>query len=276
MPQAPRRQKSTSARLLDRFDLYELCAQAPARDARMLAAIHGNSPTILGEDFCGAAAISCEWCRLINGARAVAVDMDPEPLSRIRPTPRLRTVRSDVMRAPLSPKLDIIADLNFSICELRDPGLLARYLRRSRARLKRNGVFVCDIYGGSDAFLTGRIRETKPGPSGERVTYSWEQRTADPLTGRVVNAMHFRVGPPKDRPGAFAAYSIKDAFVYDWRLWGVPELRDALALAGFGLTEVYSRFADASDGRGNLYALPVEDPAEVGDAFSVFVSGRNI
>jgi len=274
VPRARVSKPTPSARPLDRFDLYELCAQAPARDVRMLAAIHGGSPIVLGEDFCGAAAISHEWCRLIKGGRAVAVDMDPEPLARIRPTPRLRPVRSDVMRAPLTPKLDVVADLNFSICELREREVLVRYLRRSCARLKRAGAFVCDIYGGSDAFLTGRVRETKVGPRGERVTYTWEQRTADPLTGRVNNAMHFRVAPPPGKSTAFAPYSIHDAFVYNWRLWSVPELRDALAQAGFDSTEVYSRFAGASDQAGNLYTQPIEDAAEVGDAFSVYVVGR--
>jgi SAM-dependent methyltransferase len=240
----------------------------------MLAGIHGGSPRTLGEDFCGAAAISREWCRLIPRGGAVAVDMDPEPLSHAQRPPGMRPVCADVMNAPLTPRLDVIADLNFSICEIRDRPALAAYLRRSHSRLKRGGIFVCDIYGGSDAFLTGRVRETKAGPRGERVTYTWEQRTADPLTGRVNNAMHFRVRPPVTKPSEFAPYSIDNAFVYDWRLWRVPELRDALAQAGFDSTEVYSRFAGASDQEGNLYTHPIEDAAEVGDAFSVYVVGR--
>ena len=84
----------------------------------------------------------------------------------------MRLVCADVMEAPLSPRLDVIADLNFSICEVRERPALGAYLRRCRDRLRQGGVFVCDIYGGSDAFLTGRVRETKAGPRGERLPCS--------------------------------------------------------------------------------------------------------
>ena len=46
--------------MLTKYDLYELCAQAPARDARFLLAIHGGTPKVLGEDFSGGGAIAKE------------------------------------------------------------------------------------------------------------------------------------------------------------------------------------------------------------------------
>jgi hypothetical protein len=61
----------------------------------------------------------------------------------------------------------------------------------------------------------------------------WEQREVDAHSGRVVDAMHFRV----ERDGEIVA-SIEDAFVYRWRLWSVPELREAMLEAGFATTEV--------------------------------------
>jgi hypothetical protein len=268
MKRSTRAPSWSGQRVLDRFELYELCAQAPARDARLLLAIHGGAPRVLGEDFSGAGAISREWVGLAAGRRAVAVDHDPEPLRRVRAVPGVKAVCADVLR--VKEKADIIAALNFSIGELHSRGGLVAYLRHAGSRLRGGGVLVCDIYGGSDAFMTGRIRECKAGPRGERVVYTWEQRTADPLTGRVVNAMHFRVTA---RPGG-TSREIHDAFVYDWRLWSVPELRDAMLEAGFGAVEVYPRFAEATDADGGLYLSPIEDAAEVGDSFSVYVVGR--
>ena len=32
---------------------------------------------------------------------------------------------------------------------------------------------------------------------------------------------------------------MKNAFVYDWRLWSIPETRDAMKEAGFSDTAVY-------------------------------------
>jgi len=273
----------------DKFALYELCAQNPPRDARLLRAIHQDGRSrrarqradlTLGEDFCGTAALSRAWCDLLPRGRAIGVDNDRPTLARAREMAAgcagLRLVLSDVMR--VRDKADVIAVLNFSICEMHERARLARYLRHARARLRPGGCLICDLYGGADAFETGLLdQRIKPPPAPhpgarDKVTYSWEQRRADPLTGRVIDAMHFEVTPPR-RSGR-TPQVLLNAFVYDWRLWSVPELRDAMAEAGFARTRVYPRTAAATDADGNLYVRAVEDPAEVGGSFNVFVAGR--
>lgn len=256
---------------LDRFSLYELCAQAPERDVRVLAAIHGGSPRVLGEDFCGTAALSRAWAQLSPRHRAVAVDHDAATLARAGNHPRVGLIRADVMA--VRERADLIAVLNFSVGELHSREKLVAYLAHAKRRLGRGGVFVCDIYGGADAHLTGTVEQQVKGPGGERITYAWEQRTADPFTGRVVNAMHFAVRGGS-RGGRAVLQRIDDAFVYDWRLWSVPELREAMSEAGFALTEVYSRVPDAVDAEGAFHMLPIDDASEVGDSFSVYIAGR--
>lgn len=236
----------------------------------MLRAMHAGDPLALGEDFAGAGAISRAWVAMSRKATAVAVDHDPAPLARLaraRAGRRLKAIEADVME--VSEPADIIAVLNFSICEMRTRRSLLRYLKHARKRLNANGVLVLDIYGGDDAFVTGRIADTKALPGGGRVRYEWEQRHADPLSARVVNAMHFTVR----RPGE-PVVKFPDAFVYDWRLWSIPELREALEEAGFASSEVYPRFADAQDHEGNLYVSPIESAAELGASYSVYVVGR--
>ncbi len=262
-----RRRDGAGDALPDRHGLYEACAQNPTRDVRMLEAIHADEPRVLGEDFCGTGALSRAWAALSPGHSAIAVDHDAEPLARAQRVARVRAIRADVMR--VTARTDIIAVLNFSICELHTRGALVAYLRHALARLKRRGVLVLDIYGGGDAFNTGRIVQNVRLETGRRVRYEWEQRHADPLTGRVVNAMHFSVRGPNGR-----AVRLDDAFVYDWRLWSIPELREAMEEAGFTSSEVYPRFAEAQDDEGNLYVSPISDSAEVGESFSVYVVGR--
>lgn len=251
----------------DRFALYELCAQNPARDARMLRAIHGGEPRVLGEDFSGTAAISRAWVSLWRGARAVAVDHDAEPLARARGVRAVRVRRADVM--DVSDPVDLIGVLNFSICELHTRRALVRYLRHARSRLSPGGALVVDIYGGSDAFATGVITQRVKAPSGEVIRYQWEQRHADALSGRVVNAMHFSIGTVRG-----GGTRLADAFVYDWRLWSVPELREAMTDAGFRLAEVYPRVAGATDADGNLYVHPIGDDEGAGESYVVYVVGR--
>lgn len=249
---------------IDRYDLYEAAAQSPAQEARFLHAVHGGAPRVLGEDFCGSGAICRAWLDLNPEHRAVCIDKDEDALKalRARSTPdhlaRMTVRRKDVLDA--TDPVDALCALNFPVGYWHTRADLVRYLRVARGRLSPGGVFVCDIYGGANAFLCGESDEELRGG----VRYTWEQRSADPTTGRVVNAMHFSL--PDGR-------RLEDAFTYDWRLWSVPELRDAMDDAGFTATEVYDRLGDAVDGEGNLLVRPVRGE-ELDDTYVVYVVAR--
>ncbi len=230
----------------------------------LLRAIHGGSASVLGEDFCGTAALSRAWVRQVPEASAVAVDRDGEPLVRAAGDDAVRAVHADVRDA--DQPVDVLYVGNFSIGEWHARPDLVAYLQHARRRLRPGGVFICDLYGGETAFLTGDVVREEPGPDGAIIRYTWEQRETDPLTGRVINALHFRVL----RDGA-EVQSLTDAFVYDWRLWGVPELRDALLEAGFTSTEVYPRVPDAIDDDARAYVAPL---SEVDDSFDVLIAAR--
>lgn len=256
---------------LDRYALYELCVQSPRDLAQLLRAIHGGAPAVLGEDFCGTAALSAQWVQMIAGGRAIAVDHDPEPLKRAALHRGVETVCGDVVAdtAPDRHRADVVYAGNFSIGERRSRRELLAYLAHARSRLNEGGIFVCDTYGGETAWLTGSTGRDHPLPDGRVARHTWEQRQADPTTGRVVNALHFAVL----RDGTIEQ-ELPDAFVYRWRLWSVPELRDAMDEAGFAPTEVYNRVPDARDGEGNLYVRPVTGAADLDDSFDVLVVGR--
>lgn len=264
--------------MMDRFELYERCAQDPERDVRILRAIHASNPIILAEDFSGTAALSRRWVADVPRGRAIATDVDPEPLRRARllPTPagaRVRVHIRDARRA--IGKADIIAVFNFSIGELHERSGLLAYLANARSRLRKGGILAVDLYAGGDAWRLGTSRDHRLGPRGERITYTWEQRHADPVTGRVVNTMSFRVLPKGRKDGrAGGAVVLKDAFVYDWRLWSVPELRDAMVEAGFGEVEVFPRADHAVDHLGETHVRPIETAGDDAGGLIVFVVGR--
>lgn len=256
---------------LSRFHLYESCVQNPALAVKLLRGIHAGSPRVLAEDFCGTAALSRAWVRAISGSRAFAADIDPAPLKRAA-APNVRVFRADVLTsAPLAKlRADVLFVGNFSIGEIHDRATLVRYLARSRRRLRRGGVFVCDIYGGESAFRLGATQREHILARDSRVKYTWEQREADPFTACVTNALHFRVFR-----GSELVQELRDAFVYHWRLWTIPELRDAMHEAGFDQIDVYAQLPDAEDSEGNVYASPVENPVELGPSFIVCVAARN-
>lgn len=257
--------------MLDRYDLYELCVQTPEDLAPLLAAIHGGDPMVLGEDFCGTAALSACWVGAASGRRAVVVDHDAEPLARVTRQESIEIVRGDVIRdtSPDRHRVDVLYTGNFSIGEMHTRRELLDYLRHARARLGTGGIFVCDTYGGETSFQTGSVERDHPLPDGRIVRYAWEQREADQLTGEVVDVMHFRV-----LRNGVVEQDLPDAFVYRWRLRSVPELRDAMRDAGFVSTDVYPRVPDARDDDGVLHVLPIRGPSELDDSFDVLVVGR--
>ena len=277
-------------RRVDRHTLYELCVQSPAHLVPLLRAIHGGAPRVLGEDFAGTAALSRVWAATVPGGSAVAVDLDPDALAKHPPTPGIVTRCADVRE--VTDPADVVFVGNFSIGYLHTRTDLVAYLRHARSRLAplattprmsaanpadRSGVFVCDTYGGASAFATGFTHRPHPIPKaldgigGRICRYTWEQREADPLTGMVTDAIHFRIEDCGE-----IVEQLDDAFLYRWRLWGVPELRDAMAEAGFASTEVYATLADAMDDEGNAYATPVEDPQEeLEESFIVLVAAHH-
>jgi SAM-dependent methyltransferase len=251
----------------DKHDLYELCVQSPKDLVPLLRAVHGSEPMTLGEDFSGTAALSHLWVER-DEAKAIAVDFDEEALHKRGEHERISKHQCDVheIREPC----DVLFVGNFSIGYLHTRDELVEYLTHVKSRLTPGGVFICDTYGGDTAYTLGGVHRAHPMPGGKLCRYTWEQHEADPTTGMVTNLIHFRV----ERAGVIE-FELEDAFVYEWRLWSIPELRDAMSDAGFDQTQVYTKLADALDGDGNAYVLPVEDgQEELEESFIVLVAAR--
>ncbi|HVZ93975.1 MAG TPA: hypothetical protein VG797_05655, partial [Phycisphaerales bacterium] len=166
----------------------------------------------------------------------------------------------DVLRPPPPrPEADVIAAFNFAVCELHERADLLRYLKNSHTRLNRGGIFAADLYFGPGAWRRG-VEKKKVRTAHGIINYEWEQRSADPLTGRVENVIHF-VLPRGKR--------MRNAFIYDWRLWSVAELRDAMTEAGFRSTEVHNSYGGAIDENGDPVPLAVNDGRELNDENNV-------
>lgn len=251
----------------DKHDLYEACVQSPPEMALMLRAIHGNFPTVLGEDFAGTAALSNHWIKTAQDGCAVAVDIDKQTLLRAGTHERLQTVVGDVRE--VADSVDCLFVGNFSIGYLHSRAELIVYLEHARSRLNEGGIFVCDTYGGQTAFIRGSFDRDIDLSDRTRCKYRWEQRDADPITGMVTNAIHFRVFEENE-----VVLDIHDAFIYRWRLWSLPELREALLETGFVSTDIYASLPDAVDDEGNAYADPIRDPEWLDDSYIVCVAGR--
>lgn len=248
-PQVPR----GPGRGLDRWTLYERCVQSPSDAVELLRRAHGGAPNALLEDFAGSAAISREWAR--RGGRALALDSDAGALRRAGESVEVLLADVRDVSALGERRFDVVHAGNFSLGYLDTRCELLDYFAGRRRLLEPRGILACDTYGGRSAFELGAWNRERFLDSGLRVVSTWEHRAADPTTARVENALHFRV----ERDGELVERH-PDAFVYRWRLWSVPELREALAEAGFASSAVFASAAG-----------PLREPAELEPDFSVCV-----
>jgi len=206
----------------------------------------------LREDFCGTAKLACEW---VNGSpkrRAWGVDIDQPTLDwgMERNIPyiddksgEIELVCGDVMTAK-TPPTDLVVALNFSYCIFKTRDLLRAYFKSVLKSLKKDGIFVMDLYGGTEAIeakLEPRdvaASTAKDGTKIPKFEYIWDQDVYNVIDHHVVNHIHFKV-PRRRSTGQAGFIEIKKAFTYDWRLWTLPEVQELLIEAGFKSAEVY-------------------------------------
>ncbi|UCF69561.1 MAG: class I SAM-dependent methyltransferase [Acidobacteriota bacterium] len=220
---------------------------------------YARGPSVLREDFCGTAAICCEWVRSRRDRKAIGVDLDPEPLAwgrehnlaKLKPAQRRRVhlVQADA-RSSYDLPADVIATLNFSFFYFKQRSALAEYFRCARENLNDEGILVLDMVGGSEVLEEDREEITEHG----RFDYVWEQHSFNPITADQVCFIHFRFPDGSE---------LERAFEYRWRLWTLPEVRELLLESGFRRAEVYWEGTDEESDEGNgIFEPAAEAPSE--------------
>ncbi len=239
--------------------LYELSVQSPDWHTDWFVGVYkelrGRFPQHLREDFCGTFRIAREWVNRNRHNTAVGIDLDAEVLAYGRKH-QLPTLKKD-QRARIemrqgnvlditSKKFDLIIACNFSFYVFHERETLVRYLRGCLKSLAPHGILLLEMAGGP-----GMIEQTKERKAfrlpekGARFTYLWDQQSFDPITHRARYTISFR-----NEQGDW----LRDAFTYDWRIWTLPEVRDAMKEAGFPESRVYWETEHRGKGTGE-YAL---------------------
>ena len=255
--------KPPKADRADKYDLYQLSVQVPDYEAIFLNRVYneayGEPARVLREDFCGTFAICCEWVKKGQFREAIGVDLDPEPLdwgrehnlAPLKPAQKKRvTLMQADVREVAGPKADVVAAENFSWWIFKTRDELLEYFRAAHANLKKKGVFVLDLMGGSDV----QVEEQEDVHKYKGFRYVWEEERFDPVSHHCRFHIHF-----KFKDGS----ALKEAFTYDWRLWSIPEGRELLLEAGFKDVHVYWEGTDPKTGEGNdIYDRVTEAPAD--------------
>ena len=168
---------------------------------------------------------------------------------------RIELIHDDVMSVTTEP-VDVVLAMNFSYWLFKDRQSMVAYFRRVYDGLKLDGVFFLDACGGFEAF-----REMEESTEHEKFTYVWDQSHYNPITGDYTCKIHFRF---KD------GSKLKNAFVYHWRLWTLPEITEMLTEAGFEPTVYWEGTDEEGDGDG-VFTASTEGEADAG--WIVYISG---
>ena len=244
------KKKRVTAKTADRFVLYENSVQEPEADCDFIRQawreLKGRQPHSVREDFCGTAITAIEWVRQDASHTAIGIDFDAPTLAaareriqdRLKPADRarIRLVQEDVLQVS-EESVDCILATNFSYYIFKERDLLRSYFQAALGGLKRGGVMILDAYGGSDAFLA--MEEPR---DCEGFTYIWDQEYYSPVTGDVINHIHFEF-----EDGS----KLEKAFTYEWRLWTLPEIQEMLREAGFRDVTVYWEGTDPKTDEGD-------------------------
>jgi len=234
-----KRNGTPMAALADKYDLYQRAVQSPDHEAwffnRIFKKEFGRDAQVLREDFCGTAAVCCEWVKRRPQRIAYGVDLDPEPLqwgieNNLSLLPeaareRVSLVVKDSCKTH-GPKADVVAAQNFSFQFFMTRPELLRYFKAAYSNLGKDGLLFIDVLGGSEVLEEDREEEKKF----QGFNYIWEQRRFNPITHICDFAIHFEF-PDGSK--------LESAFAYHWRLWSIPEVRELLAEAGFSRSDVY-------------------------------------
>jgi cyclopropane fatty-acyl-phospholipid synthase-like methyltransferase len=255
--------RTRAADVADRHRLYELSVQNVEGEFEFVdetyEKLRGRKAHSLREDFCGTAAMACEWVRCRADNHAVAVDLDGEVLDWGRrhnvgalneeQAGRVDLVQENVLTVRIPP-VDVILAMNFSYMIFKTRDSLRDYFTKAREGLAEDGVLFLDAFGGYEAYKTMKERTRH-----DDFTYIWEQASYNPVNSHMVCHIHFAF-PDKSK--------LKRAFTYEWRLWTLPELQELLTEAGFSKVTVYWQGWDEDDEPDGDFQPATEADADPG------------
>jgi hypothetical protein len=202
----------------------------------------------------------CAWVKRNRANRAIGLDLDPEPIAygkkvhlaklNSEQKRRIQIFRQNAISVT-DPKSDVIMAGNFSFFIFKQRKTLVEYAKKCRASLDKDGVLFLEMAGGPG--MIAEMRERKRfSLKGRSYTYIWDQQTFDPITHDAKYAIHFKMDGGR---------MIRNAFTYDWRLWTIPEVKDALEDAGFSKVLVYWETEHKGEGTGEYAPMDKGDNA---------------
>lgn len=258
-----------TAATADKYELYQLSVQSPKEDVEFLAGVYkeirNKRAHHFREDFCGTGLLSATWIGRGKAYTAEGFDIDPEPVAwgkshhfadlgkaAKRMTFHLQDARESSDHPP-----DVRCAQNFSYWVFKTRPQMLDYFKKALEDLDTDGIFVVDLHGGPEV-MEEMEEETE---IDEGFTYVWDQDEYWPVTSDALLHIHFRFPNGTE---------LTKAFTYDWRLWGLTELKDILQDAGFVQVDCYWEGTD-DDGESGDGIFTKEEKGEICTSYVAYL-----
>jgi len=230
---------------INKYDLYERSVQDPEYDIELFNKIYDEltvkkEAQSLREDFCGTFWLSSLWVKQTDQHLAYGIDLSPEPTDYGKEhhykkltkdeQARLSIENTDV-RNITEKKYDLIVACNFSYFIFKQREELKKYFNSVYQSLDSDSLFIVDHFGGPDNCGDTMEDKTIEHPHLNNFRYEWEQISWNPVTNESV----FHINFANKRKGL----NTDGAFVYDWRLWSIREVREIMEEVGFAKSYCY-------------------------------------
>lgn len=257
------------------YRLYEASVQSPKWMVdylfQFVKILTGNTPKTFREDFCGTAAIACEWARQSTKHFSVGIDIDKDLLKYAKDTNinglpkavRKRVmVQNQTVLMPTAKKFDFIGAFNYSFFIFHTRSEFKKYLMSSYRSLVQNGALFLETAGGNGFLSTHSETSKCQIPGYGTIFFTWEHHQYDPITQVNNYSLHFKLKDNK---------ILADAFTYHWRIWGIREIRELLVEVGFKNTHVLWQKRDKKQRPINEFYITENAPPE--DQWVAYVVG---
>ena len=278
---SPAKSSMPIADLADPHDLYQKSVQSPENDIEMLSTYfksYTKKPLrLFREDFCGTAYLSSYFVTQHPKNQAIGVDLDWPTLnwgikhnvSALTPDEqqRLSLVNANVLdvRQPLS---QLIGAFNFSYMVFRDRPIFLQYLVNAKRSLHPGGLFMLDIWGGSESQVLQEEQREIDNSDDENIgdfIFTWDQDVFDPTTYFCTTRIHFSFRDDSE---------LRNAFVYHWRMWTIPEVTELMKDAGFQDVHFLWEGTDpeTQEGTGTYHRV---EQGDADPAWIAYIVGKN-
>ena len=222
---------------VSKHDFYQKSVQSVKVEneffKKIFRMIYNKLPYTLREDFCGTGLLASSWTNSSVENYSVGIDIDQEALDYGKEknvtTDRVRLINHNVLKEfDKNEKFDIICSLNYSHFLLTKRTELKTYFKNVFNNISR-GILILDFFGGSHVYENHSFNKME--------FYQFSGKAINIMNSISKCSLNYKIKKNK----------FKTMFTYEFRVYTIIEMREALEEVGFTKFKIYIKEINEDD-----------------------------